>query len=130
MRDQTRHFMIMILNPHTFTDKKTIELKLTKPTDSFAIGFRYSCEVCDEGTSAEQISVITNLSALPQDRGIKYSPIPKKKGGWRSFLTGLFHQGFSSMNAAINYPSSVGRSRRMGLKVGFIGSLVFAESWG
>lgn len=58
MRNGTRHMTIQILNPSTSIGTKTIAVKLSKPLDSFDMGFRYTCELCGGGSHSQIAKII------------------------------------------------------------------------
>jgi hypothetical protein len=64
MREQTRHMMVVLLNPAAALPKQTVEIKLLKSYTSFEMGFRYSCEVCGNVLPTQKASVLV-LPPLP-----------------------------------------------------------------
>jgi hypothetical protein len=66
MPDQTRHMVIGLLNPEASLSKRTIEIKVPRPTDYFVIGWRYSCELCGGKVAPAQIGKIEVLPAVSE----------------------------------------------------------------
>ena len=66
MPDQTRHMMISLLNPGASMPKKTAQIKMPLPTDSFVVGWIYSSELCGGGMAPEQLAKILVLPAVPE----------------------------------------------------------------
>lgn len=57
---RTRHRIIQLLNPRIIMAKDTIVVKVDQPAPMFAIGFRYSCQLCSKGSTEIQQLLVTN----------------------------------------------------------------------
>jgi hypothetical protein len=63
MRDQTRYHTLPLLNPGASSEKLTVEIKLKGVFATFAVGMRYSCEICEKMAETQ----VAHIVVLPPE---------------------------------------------------------------